>query len=147
LTSTTYTVTVGAVTGLSGNALATPVTATFSTGTSVDAIAPTITTVSPANNATAVPRNSQVQLGFSERINPLTVNATTFYVWVLSAGQGAVRAAGTIGVSADGLTATFTPTTPLLPTTAYAVFESGITDLAGNAVAASGQITIFTTGL
>jgi hypothetical protein len=81
------------------------------------------------------------------RINPLTVNASTVYVYVVSAGVGAVKAAGTLSVSADGLTATFTPTTPLLPTTAYAVFESGITDLAGNAVAANGQLTIFTTGL
>ena len=60
-----------------------------------------------------------------------TVNTTTFKV-----AAGATDVAGTVTLSADGLTATFDPTTDLAPNTDHTVtLTRGIKDLGGNALA------------
>jgi hypothetical protein len=48
-------------------------------------------------------------------------------------------------VSDDGLVVTFTPTTPLLPSTVYWLSQGGLTDLAGNAIGGYPYTTTFTT--
>jgi hypothetical protein len=58
--------------------------------------------------------------------------------------SGGANIAGTITVAANGLTATFTPSSPLLPSTSYEInATSGITDLEGQDL--SGSSTTFTT--
>src|SRR6185295_17872173 len=71
--ATIYTVTVGAVADLSGNPIAAPVVTQFTTGNSVDLVAPTVTAVTPSNGAQNVALDATVQLTFSERINRLSV--------------------------------------------------------------------------
>jgi hypothetical protein len=140
--STVHRVTIGTgVKDLSGNALAAMVSTTFTTGTGADLIGPAVSLVDPGNGATGVPRNAVMRLGFSKRINPLTVNNATFLVFPQSTG---IPIAGTIAVAADGRSASFMPTSALAALTAYFVQAFGITDLAGQD--GINLFTRFTTG-
>jgi large repetitive protein len=128
---------------VSGNALAAPVTTTFTTGTGADLVAPTVASVSPANGANGVPTNAVVQLRFSKRIDPYTVNGGTFYVYAQDTGM---PVAANISVSADGLTATLAPAGALQTETSYTMqVTNGITDLEGQGLPYSNWS--FTTGL
>jgi methionine-rich copper-binding protein CopC/phosphohistidine phosphatase SixA len=141
--STTYTVNVSGVRDLSGNVLTVPVTTSFTTGAGADLTPPTVTTVSPVNGATGVPTNGVIQVQFSKRVDPLTVNTADFIVFPQATD---IPIPGTIAVSANGLTATFTPNPPLDPSTGYFIeATSGIVDLQG--LALQGTFTGFTTGL
>lgn len=75
--------------------------------------APGVASVAPANNAVAVPLDSRVSATFSVAIDPATVNAATFTL----AEAGLTPVAGSIGV--QGSIATFTPGSPLAPSTTY----------------------------
>ncbi len=126
--STPYTVSVAGVQDLSGNTLLSPVTATFTTGSVADLVPPSVATISPANGVIGAPINAVVQVQFSERIDPLTVTGDTLQVIPVTGNP----ISGTVAVSADGKSATFTPGSPLVSETTYAVIVSnGITDLAG----------------
>ncbi len=140
-TNTTYTVTVAGVQDVSGNTLAAPVTTTFTTGTGADLTPPSVVTVSPLDGASGVPTNAVVQLQFSKRIDPFTVTAGTLQVRPSSTG---IPIAGSITVSADGLTATFTPSAPLASGSSYQILAtSGVSDLQGQTL--SFFFTSFTT--
>jgi len=128
-TNTTYTVTVTGVQDLSGNLQSAPVTTGFTTGAGADLTPPTAIGISPASGATGVPTNTVIQLKFSKRIDPLTLNNSTFAVFPNSA-QG-FPIAGSISVSADGLTTTFSPARPLVPGTTYTIQCFAVTDLQG----------------
>ncbi|HMJ48648.1 MAG TPA: Ig-like domain-containing protein, partial [Ferruginibacter sp.] len=124
---------------LAGNAMAANYIWTFTTGTTTDAILPTVTSTDPANGATAVLLNKIVTATFSEGMNPFTFNSTTFVL-----KNGANPVAGT--VSYNGLTASFAPISGLLPNTIYtATITTAVQDLAGNAMAAN-YVWSFTTG-
>ncbi len=147
--STTYTATV--TTGaqdLAGNALAAgavPNPWTFTTGTTVDATAPTITLTNPANVATGVPLNATVNATFSEAMDPTTLTTATFTL----SGPGATPVTGTVTYATASDIATFTPTVPLAMNTEYtATVTTGATDLSGNALAAGAVPNpwTFTTG-
>src|SRR4051812_39107245 len=73
---------------------------------------PAITSIGPVDKITGVPRNSGVAITFSEAMDPLPLNTTTFTLF-----QGTTAVAGTVTYS--GTTATFTPTEPLAPGTLY----------------------------
>ena len=129
-----------------GNALATAaVTLTDATitvpgggGTPVDTTAPTVSSTIPANAATGVAINSAVTATFSEAMDPLTLT-TTFTL----EEQGLTPVSGTV-TYAD-VTATFTPSSSLAPSTVYtATITTGVKDLAGNALA-SNYVWSFTT--
>jgi hypothetical protein len=129
--ATTYQVSIAGVQDLSGNQLGVAETTTFTTGPGADLIRPQVTQVTPANGATGVALNALPQVQFNKRIDPLTVTSTTFEVFP----TGGNPIPGTITVSADGLSATFTPDVPLNPSTRYFVQATGgITDLAGQAL-------------
>ncbi|MEE9268914.1 MAG: Ig-like domain-containing protein [Candidatus Krumholzibacteria bacterium] len=130
--STPYTVTITTgVKDIAGNALAADFVWSFTTlGT-----APVVASVSPLNGAMGVSLTSTVSATFSEAVDPATVTATTFTVSGVT---------GTISV--NGATATFTPSAALAESTPYtATVTTGITDLAGNALAAD-FVWSFTTG-
>jgi hypothetical protein len=77
--SATYNVTVTSqVTDIGGLALSNPATYSFVTGTTTNTNTPKVSVASPVSYATGVPTNSQIQLEFSEPIDPLTVTSTTF---------------------------------------------------------------------
>ncbi len=136
-TEYTATITTG-VTDLAGNAMAAEYEWTFTTGTDADIIAPTVTLTTPADDATAVAQNAAITATFSEAMNPLTITGVSFTLFNgLTQINGSVLYVGT--------TAIFTPTTILDPAIEYTVtITTGVTDLAGNAMAAD-YVWTFTT--
>lgn len=130
--SSSYTVTLTtAIQDLAGNALAASSVWTFTTLPMPDTTAPTITGVSPVNNATAIEPGSAVTADFSETMNSSTLSTSTF---IVSGPGGAV--AGSVGYS--GTTATFTPSSTLETNASFtATITTGAQDVAGNGLTAS----------
>lgn len=105
-----------------------------------DTTPPMVSSTSPADAATAVAVNSAITATFSEVMLKSTLNATTFELATL---QG-VPVTGV--VSASSTTATFTPSADLAANIQYiAILTTGVTDSAGNALAANFRLN-FTTG-
>ncbi len=118
-----------------GNALAGNYTWSFATGT-----IPTIISTDPANTGTGVALNKKITATFSEVMDPLTINSTTFLL-----NQGATMISGTVTYA--GTTATFSPSANLLPNTVYsATVTSGAKNTAGNALASNYGWSFTTTG-
>jgi hypothetical protein len=102
-------------------------------------VGPTVTSIYPLNNVTGIPRNTAVEFTFSEEMDPLTINTSTFN---LKQGQTAVPGE----VSYSGTTATFTPTSTLAAGTTYtATITTGAKSLTGNSLA-NNYVWSFTTG-
>ncbi len=126
-----------------GNPLDNPASVRFRTGQTGDVARPQVTAVEPADAAVAIPLNARARVAFSEPVNPLTVTPATFFI---ENAQTGAPVAGTVAVAADGLSATFTPNTPLAPLTRYRVqTTSAITDLAGNSLLPSFALAVFAT--
>jgi methionine-rich copper-binding protein CopC len=105
-----------------------------------DTTAPTVSSSDPANNATGVARNKKIAVTFSEAMDPQSITAANVTV----SAPGPVAVSGTVAYA--GRTMTFTPTSPLAPSTTYtATITTGARDLAGNALAGNFVLT-FTTG-
>ena len=138
--NTLYTVTITTnAKDLAGNGLAADHVFTFTTGMAPDTARPTVSIASPANTAIAVPINRVITIGFSEAMDPLTINATTITV----AGPGATAVTGV--VTPIGTSATFVPASNFALNTLYTVtVTTGAKDLAGNALA-SNFVSHFTT--
>jgi len=127
--SITYTLSVSGIEDLSGNIQAVPFTSTFVSAPGADLNLPKATSVTPGGNVTGISINTNIQMQFNKPVNPLTVTNATFQLYP---AQTAVPVSGSIAVSGDGLTATFTPTSPLAESTVYVVNPtSAITDLEG----------------
>ncbi|HXJ73398.1 MAG TPA: Ig-like domain-containing protein, partial [Candidatus Dormibacteraeota bacterium] len=127
--NTTYTVTITTgVTDLAGNRLASNFGWSFTTGAAPDTTAPTVSSIDPANAATAVALNKRIAASFSEGMDPLTISTATFTL-----NQGLTPVAGTVTYAAVGATATFSPASDLAPLTTFtATITTGAKDLAGN---------------
>lgn len=136
--NTAYTLTIAGVIDLAGNAMPT-VTQTFTTGPQVVLVQPTYT-VAPVRNSTGVSKTVAPTAVFSAPVNPLTILGNIFLV----TNSTGVAVPGTLTLSADALTATFTPTAALAANTVYYLTVRNVTDQAGNQIAASN--TVFTTG-
>ncbi|MFZ3136331.1 MAG: Ig-like domain-containing protein [Thermodesulfovibrionales bacterium] len=140
----TATITTGA-TDEAGNALAANYTWTFTTGTTVDTTAPTITNKNPAADSTGICINKKINATFSEAMDPLTITTETFTVQLTGPPLGAVLG-GTISYVASTKIATFTPLSNLAINTSYTVtMTTGVKDVAGNPLA-SNNVWSFTTG-
>jgi hypothetical protein len=124
-----YTITVAGVTDLSGiQAISPPVVTNFTTGSTADFSTPQVASVIPLNGAIGVPANTMVQIQFNKPISPLTVTNSSFTV----SSPSGTTIPGTILVSPQGTSATFMPSSALLPATTYTVrANSGIVDLVG----------------
>ena len=97
-------------------------------------ILPTVISTTPAAGATGVAVTSSVTATFSEAMNGSTVNAANF---TLAAPSGAA-VAGTVTYVTAGSVGTFTPAASLAYATTYtATVTTGVTDLAGHALAAN----------
>ncbi len=103
----------------------------FTTGAAADTTPPTVTSTSPARNAIGVALNSSVSATFSEPMTNHTLNATSFRLQRLTAGNPTIN--GNVNVS--GNTATFTPVAALAGNTTYrATITTATEDAAGNAL-------------
>jgi hypothetical protein len=99
----------------------------------------TVSSTIPVNAATGVPIENKLSVTFSGAMDPKTINTTTFTL-----NQGATAVSGSVSYS--GVTAVFTPSSYLAPSTpCTATITSGAKDLAGNALA-SDFVWNFTTG-
>ncbi len=100
--------------------------------TFVDTTPPTVTAVSPADDATDVGIATLVEVTFSEPMNAATVNGIAV---TLESGAGAVT--GTVSYDAPMMKATFDPAADLAYDTLYTVtVTTAAADLAGNPLAA-----------
>jgi hypothetical protein len=132
--STQFTATISnAVTDLSGNALATGGATnpwTFTTGTTLNATAPTVTVTNPADAATAVPVSATISATFSTAMNPTTITTESFLVTATADGT---PVSGTVAYDPADQIATFTPSANLDASTQYtATISPTVADLAGN---------------
>jgi 6-phosphogluconolactonase (cycloisomerase 2 family) len=128
--SSAHALTITGVTDLSGNVAATQ-TLTFTTGPGADLVYPIGSIVSPPSGASGVGTNASVLAQFSERVNPISVNAASFRL--LRDGSAPVSAA--IVVATDGLSATLMPASPLTSYSSYSVqLTGGVTDLVARSI-------------
>jgi len=155
-TNVAYTATVTtAVSDLAANALAGNQAALpsasdyvweFTTGTTQDTNAPTVAATSPIDIDVGVCANKTINATFSEPMDSLTINTSTF---TLAATSGA-SVSGAVTYDAATNIATFNPTTNLIgsPATNYRVTikggANGVKDIAGNPLPAD-KVTTFTT--
>ena len=127
--STNYTVSYSAqITDTVGNALTNPGSFTFTTGTNSITIGPSVTVVDPPNQTVNVGLNVTPHVTFNEPVNELSIPATLS----LDYENGSPVVPATVTVAANRLSATITPSAPLLPNTEYGVQICGYTDIAGN---------------
>lgn len=99
-----------------------------------EAVAPTVTARTPSGaGANAL---GPVTVGFSEPMRPETVTPNSAAFLTVTYGGGTI-VSGIWTLSADGMTATFTPADPLTSGVTYSInVGAGVTDLAGNMVGA-----------
>lgn len=140
LNNTLYTATVTTgVRDLDGNAIARNFVWQFRTAASMDTIAPTVISTIPMNGTNAVPGNQKISATFDEILDSLTITSSSFIVMA-----GSTPVAGT--VSYIGVTATFTPTSPLADNTIYtARITNAVRDTSGIAMA-NDYVWYFNTG-
>ncbi|MBI4872920.1 MAG: Ig-like domain-containing protein [Candidatus Riflebacteria bacterium] len=94
----------------------------------------------PANDQRNVAPNTTITFNFNERLDPNTVNPSTFTVT-----RGGNAIAGTVRLSPSGQSVIFTPSTTIQadPNPVVATATTGIRDLGGTAVATSISISFF----
>jgi RHS repeat-associated protein len=131
----THTLTASGLQDLSGNPQSPPFNSTFATGPGADLTLPSVTATSPGANASGVSINSPIVVQFNKPINPLTISNSSIQVYPTN---DLIPIAGSISLSPDNLTATFTPASPLDSLTNYAIrLSSTISDLEGQTLSAN----------
>ncbi len=125
--NTTYTATLStAITDVAGNPLASAYSWSFTTG---DFTAPTVSSTSPAADATGVAVDTTVSVTFSEAMDSSTITTSSFTL---------DSVAGSVSYDSGTYTATFTPSANLSYSTTYtATLSTTITDAAGNPLASA----------
>lgn len=112
----------------------------FTTGSLPDSSSPTVLSTYPASNATEVGIDSKITASFSENMDPLSINTTSFTV-----KQGGTAVPGTVTYGPVTI-ATFTPASSLSVNTVFTVLLTlEVQDLQGNPLAEAFTWT-FTTG-
>jgi hypothetical protein len=134
-TATLFTATIGTgVTDLAGNPLAAAFSWTFTSGSGPNSVAPTVTSMNPADGAPAVPLNAGINATFSKAMDPSTLNPASFTL----TGPGPTAVAGKVTYDATNDIATFTPSNPLATGSSFiATITTGAKDLEGNPIAAN----------
>ena len=124
------TISINGITDISGNVV-TPLTTHFTTLNGADTTQPFVTSTNITSGETHVPINSSVIFQFSKAMDSRTLNGTNFYVYDLDFG---VYIPVTYSYSADGLTATMVPVSPLPVGRNIQIGARNSQDLAGNAI-------------
>ena len=131
-TEYTATLTVG-ILDLAGNPLSEAYVWRFTTRTAPDTIAPTVSSASPSSGEVGAAPDQGVTVTFSEPMAAASVTTSTFSVTDASS----MLVAGAVTLDATGTVATLTPIADLARGTTYeVVLSTGLTDLAGNPLAA-----------
>ncbi len=112
----------------------------FVTAAGSDTSHATVSTISPVNAQTGVPRNAQIVAVMSDEIDPTSITSNS--ITVTPSGSSAI--AGTVTLAGDGITITFVPAAALNASTVYNVSVGGFNDVQGNTVTTS--TSSFTTG-
>jgi methionine-rich copper-binding protein CopC len=121
------------VADLAGNSLAADYVWTFQTHGVLDLDPPVVVVTFPTDGANDVAVDVSISAVFSEPLDAGSVDASTFYV----TGPGGAPVAGALSVDPANPIATFVPAVDLqLDATYTATLTTGVTDLAGNALAA-----------
>ncbi|HEX4133697.1 MAG TPA: Ig-like domain-containing protein [Bryobacteraceae bacterium] len=125
-----YTLTITSVKDTGGNTMVGNATSNFTTGPSIDLVAPVVTSITPQNGETTG-TNPVLRITLSEPINPLKSNPN----WNLYNNVTGVRFPGAaIAASADLKTETVTYPGNLDPNTQYCWSAGQVYDLAANNV-------------
>jgi hypothetical protein len=106
-----------------------------------DTTPPLVTIVAPGPGATAVAARPAISATFSEAMSAASITTSTF---VLRA-PNQLAVAATVSYNASTRAATLTPSQALAPSTTYTATIGGVTDAAGNPLAADSAWS-FTTG-
>ena len=143
LPAATYTATITTgVKDVAGNALAAAYTWSFSVSSAPDIDPPIVSSTIPVNGVTGVALNGTVTATFSETINAATLTNASF---TLTGPGPSDVLSGTVTYDVASRTARFSPSQALKNFTIYtAKISTGVTDAAGNALAAD-YIWTFTT--
>lgn len=133
LTSTMYTATIGTGVASSGGVhLAAAYTDKFTTGASGITAPQSISSVSPASNATCANATAPILITFAQQPAITTINATNIAV----AGPAGTPIPVTIGINLSSTQVTLTPSSAL-PTGVITVSVNNVMDLAGLRMAAA----------
>ena len=151
LPNTLYSINVAGVQDLAGHTMNPSVTETFTTAAGADLTLPVVLLENPPNGSKGVGTNATPTIRFSKRMNVISLygtascqpytcsgNATYLQEW-----DNNVEISAGIVPSADRMSVTIQPTSPLNNNTSYSYAVIGPTDLSGNAVIGSWT---FTTG-
>jgi len=138
--SSTYIVNIGATAkDVAGNTMAAAYSLSFTTKSSNDVLAPTVTGVYPSNAVTGVSTYVTIVVAFSEWMN----NSATANAFHLSSTSGDVS--GTVEWTSKNTTLIFTPSRSLVPSTEYTVsVRTSASDLIGNHLASEFESTFVT---
>lgn len=105
----------------------------FTTGTTTDDTAPTVSSKDPVDNATDFYLNRNITASFNESLNPSTVDVSSF---TLKESISANPVTGVVSYNDNGKVATFNPNVNLTADVDYtATLTTAVQDLAGNALA------------
>jgi methionine-rich copper-binding protein CopC len=100
----------------------------------VDITAPTISSTTPADNATGVSRSSNVTIVFNE---PIQFNKNDFSLTEIVSSTVVTEVPCAVTISTDKLTVTMNPTSDMSATADHNLHISGsVKDLSGNYIAA-----------
>jgi len=107
----------------------------------VDTTPPTVSSTSPAADATGVAVDTMVSVTFSEAMDSSTITTGSFTL-----RRGTTPVSGSVSYNSGAYTATFTPTANLSYSTTYtATLSTAITDAAGNPLASTYSWSFTTT--
>ena len=139
--NTTYTATLSTgVMDLAGNALASPYVWSWTTGTTADSMAPVVSQVYPADNATQVATATAPSVTFNKTMDATSISSANFTVGGVS---------GLVSFNSSSRVATFTPSSNFANNMTYTATlkggAGGVVDISGNPLAAD-KVWRFTTG-
>lgn len=133
LNGTQYTATLStALSDVAGNAMSSDFSWNFTTVAAGDTTPPSVSSTTPGSGAVDVAINSTVAAIFSEDLDGLTVDSSSF---TLVQTSGSVPVSGSVNYDAVSDTASFVPASDLLNDTEYtATLSTAVTDTTGNAL-------------
>src|SRR5205823_6430552 len=138
--NTVYLIAIAGVQDLSGNTITSPVSVSFTTGTGANLASPPVASGTPTGGPSGVSiTNTTVTVHLTYPINPLTISSATSHLYPSTTH---IPVPGTISLSTDALTLTFTPSQTLDPSTVYVVnLTGGDLDLEGRGLNWSSTFT------
>ncbi len=133
------------VADLSGNGLTAPVQFTFTSGTQLDTVPPTVVSTSPVNGSVNTNLNVNITTNFSEPMLPATVGNNSIQLTLVATTNPLVpvaeigaTVAGNVFYNGTNNSAVFMPASDLYPNTDYQLnIATTVADLSGKNMAAA----------